>query len=456
MIKSCQNADHQLSPPSIIGTIDDWNNRSQLRKYYKLTDSDILYEIPFPDKLFFYFTEYIKETGFESNYVSHIPDEVRSNLKKYGMFEFPVSRMNNVDMIDRFNGKIYRIILSTDIFYTAGHLQQFIFIVINNSIGNMSDIYKYIEHITKYGIAKNIGKKTFVYSVASNTPFDVNWNLVGNIKNRSLDTIYINQLIKDEILNDIQKFLSDECQSFFDKTGIPYKRCFLLYGLPGTGKTSLVRSLASHFEKNIAILKLKSSSLDDQQLYKLAQTIPPDSILLIEDLDTTFSGQYGSDCKDTTTFNNMVNRVTLSGILDLLDGMNSYEKQLIFITCNNVKVFNNMFMRAGRIDRIYEFKPLNIETAKKMLLNFIDNIPNSTLDEMATFIDDYGKMVPVELQTVLLENGNDLNKIHNQLSKLTQEIKNRYQNLGNKCQDLFNNYYSGLYGYGDSYGMGYL
>ena len=59
--------------------------------------------------------------------------------------------------------------------------------------------------------------------------------------------------------------------------------------------------------------------------------------------------------------------------------MNSYEKQLIFITCNNVKVFNNMFMRAGRIDRIYEFKPLNKETAKQMFLNFIDNIPNSTL-----------------------------------------------------------------------------
>lgn len=456
MTKNCQMSDQPLPVPNIVGTIDDWNNRSQFRKYYKLTDNDIIYEIPFPDKLFFYFIEYIKDSGIESNYISHIPEEVRSNLKKYGMFEFPVSRLNNVDMTDRFNGKNYRIILSTDIFYASGHLQQFVFIVINKSDGKLSDIYDYLEHITQYGIKKHIGKKTFVYSVSSNTPFDINWNLVGNIKTRSLNTIYINQSIKDEILNDIQKFLSNECQIFFDKTGIPYKRCFLLYGLPGTGKTSLVRSLASHFEKNIAILKLKSSSLDDQQLYKLAQTIPPESILLIEDLDTTFSSQYGSECKDTTTFNNMVNRVTLSGILDLLDGMNSYEKQLIFITCNNVKVFNNMFMRAGRIDRIYEFKPLNKETAKQMLLNFIDNIPNSTLDEMASYIDDYGKMVPVELQTVLLENGNDLSKINHQLSKLTQEIKNRYHNLGTKCQDLFNNYYSGMYGFGDSYGMGYL
>ena len=76
MTKIVKMSDQPLPVPNIVGTIDDWNNRSQFRKYYKLTDNDIIYEIPFPDKLFFYFIEYIKDSGIESNYISHIPEKL--------------------------------------------------------------------------------------------------------------------------------------------------------------------------------------------------------------------------------------------------------------------------------------------------------------------------------------------------------------------------------------------
>ena len=36
---------------------------------------------------------------------------------------------------------------------------------------------------------------------------------------------------------------------------------------------------------------------------------------------------------------NMMNRISFNGIIDILDGINSYDKQLIFITCNNTKSF---------------------------------------------------------------------------------------------------------------------
>ena len=47
------------------------------------------------------------------------------------------------------------------------------------------------------------------------------------------------------LLDDIKKFISPESEELYERLGVPYKRNYLLHDPPGTGKTSIIRSIAS-------------------------------------------------------------------------------------------------------------------------------------------------------------------------------------------------------------------
>lgn len=113
--------------------------------------------------------------------------------------------------------------------------------------------------------------------------------------------VYQNAIWKDSSINVIKNkknvFLSLDNQKIFDtithfynskiiyqKKGIPYKKGILLYGLAGSGKSSTVYAVA--YEFNMSIYKLSLIGLNDSDLIKQIELIPPHSIILIEDIDT--------------------------------------------------------------------------------------------------------------------------------------------------------------------------
>jgi len=94
--------------------------------------------------------------------------------------------------------------------------------------------------------------------------------------------------------------------------GIPYRRGYLLYGPPGNGKSSLVEALAGELKLKICYLSLTKIN-DDDTLSRLMNSVPPSSIILIEDIDAIFAGRevaVGTYC-----------RVSFSGLLNALDGV---------------------------------------------------------------------------------------------------------------------------------------
>ncbi|WWC63636.1 uncharacterized protein I303_106241 [Kwoniella dejecticola CBS 10117] len=114
---------------------------------------------------------------------------------------------------------------------------------------------------------------------------------------RSWDSIFLPQALKDKVLSDTRNFLDN--RSFYRKRGLPWRRGWLLFGLPGTGKTSLITALASHFNLGIYIVNLGAKGIDDDYLLKLVTSIPPKSILLFEDIDCAFQGTRGNACTST-------------------------------------------------------------------------------------------------------------------------------------------------------------
>jgi mitochondrial chaperone BCS1 len=77
--------------------------------------------------------------------------------------------------------------------------------------------------------------------------------------------------------------------------GIPYRRGYLLYGPPGSGKSSFIQALAGELGYNICILNLGERALTDDRLNHLLSNAPERSILLLEDIDAAFTSRKLQD-----------------------------------------------------------------------------------------------------------------------------------------------------------------
>jgi len=180
------------------------------------------------------------------------------------------------------------------------------------------------------------------------------WNTLSKLPKRSCDTLYLPNTQLTDIINDLGDFL--EKRGKYLKYGIPYKRNYLFEGLPGTGKTSLIFTLASRFDLNIAIINF-SLSIDDATFMKSVSKLPDKCILVLEDIDALFVERKAGDANKSL--------VSFSGILNTLDGIARRDQQITFLTTNYVSKLDSALIRPGRIDKVLTFTYATMEQIKK-------------------------------------------------------------------------------------------
>ncbi|ODV84928.1 hypothetical protein CANARDRAFT_28665 [[Candida] arabinofermentans NRRL YB-2248] len=161
-------------------------------------------------------------------------------------------------------------------------------------------------------------------------------------KKRLVDSVILDKGIKESILNDIKEFL--QSGKWYHDRGIPYRRGYLLYGPPGSGKTSFIQALAGELDYNIAIMNISEPNLTDDRLAYLMNNIPERTILLLEDIDAAFNK------REQSKEQGYVAGVTFSGLLNALDGVSSAEEVLTFMTTNHPEKLDPALLRPGRID----------------------------------------------------------------------------------------------------------
>lgn len=194
------------------------------------------------------------------------------------------------------------------------------------------------------------------------------WKYISELPPRPLETIYLNPTDKQNLINDIIEFTQSENE--YVQLGIPYKRCYLLQGTPGSGKTSLIFAIASMLKKDVSVLNF-SSDINDTIFISAISQLTSDDILVLEDLDALFI--------DRSPVN--THGVSFSALLNVLDGVCRKDGMITFITTNHVELLDPALKRPGRIDYVMKFT----HATKQQIRQMYDKFRNGNDEEFEAF-----------------------------------------------------------------------
>src|SRR6266702_2841385 len=199
--------------------------------------------------------------------------------------------------------------------------------------------------------------------------------------------------------------------------GIPFRRGYLLYGAPGSGKTSIIHSLAGELGLDIYIISLSKAGLDDASLNSLIASLPEQCIAIMEDIDAAFTHGITRDISGTDLEDSRLRdpsrpgddddpddspkdkrdgarssggesgcKITLSGLLNALDGISAQEGRILFATTNRYHTLDPALTRPGRMDLHVEFRLASRYQSRELYKRFY--IPNTSEAEGASMDED--------------------------------------------------------------------
>ncbi|KAF6784037.1 hypothetical protein CSOJ01_15805 [Colletotrichum sojae] len=183
--------------------------------------------------------------------------------------------------------------------------------------------------------------KTIVYSAKG-----IDWQPLGEPrKKRPLGSVILDEGVKERVVGDVKEFLGQ--QQWYVDRGIPYRRGYLLFGPPGSGKTSFIQSLAGELDFSVAMINLSEMGMTDDKLAFLLTKLPRRSLLLLEDADAAFVNRRQRDADGYSGAS-----VTFSGLLNALDGLAAGEERIAFLTTNHIERLDPALIRPGRVDMV--------------------------------------------------------------------------------------------------------
>jgi ATP-dependent Zn protease len=276
----------------------------------------------------------------------------------------------------------------------------------------------------------NHGNKNYI-TARKDLQFSLNYFYT----NKNLDNIFGEAI--DIIKKRVRFFVNNE--DWYKRKGIPYTLGILLSGIPGAGKTSLIKAIANETKRHIFNIEL-SDNITKTQLNNLfykeeisveskifggnSETfvIPTNQrIYVFEDIDcmseivfkreeekeqdennnniTFLENIYDEEEKNNYKKNskNINENLDLSFLLNLIDGVLETPSRIMIITSNHPEKLDPAFIRPGRIDINVKFE----NCSRKTVCQMINHIYNKEVDE--NLLSDKTK-TPAEVNNILFTN----------------------------------------------------
>lgn len=200
---------------------------------------------------------------------------------------------------------------------------------------------------------------------------------------------------------------------WYELRGIPHTLGIMLHGIPGAGKTSTIKAIAKDTGRHIFSLALRpyttckqltslfydetvhvTGSDGAQQTYRIPLN---KRVYVIEDIDCLTDvvlEREGTEGKKKQQHNETL---TLSFLLNLLDGVLETPGRILVITSNYPERIDKALIRPGRIDVKVEFKKADRQFILDMLNHFYEC--DKGLEEIPVTIADY--FTPAEVMEAM-------------------------------------------------------
>ncbi len=227
----------------------------------------------------------------------------------------------------------------------------------------------------------NIPPKTICQTIISK-------EIVSEIVNsdfKSFDTMYLREVDEKKLLSVLSKFKSNK--ELLKSLGLPNKLCVMLDGLPGTGKSSTILTIASYLKKDIYYLSFGDTIETNEDLQMIFDHVVKNcngGIIVAEDIDAVGSllhtrtsniKQNATETVETTT-----QKLSLAYVLNLLQGTITPDNLIFIATTNYIEKLDPAFYRHGRFDVRITFKLADYYQMNKIYNKFFQrSIPNNLI-----------------------------------------------------------------------------
>lgn len=317
----------------------------------------------------------------------YVKSERMDNVKNFYYKNFWDNWVSRVDGKNR-GKKIDNLFFSYGHFFVKFNNKRIFLSKTNRVVDNSMDPWKSVKQsITLYSFNKKVifdllhHIESTYYNDTINYYFnsDGETKMLGPIGSKQFEHIFLNDNLVETIRNDVDKFINSEEQ--YCKLGIKYKRTYLFYGPAGTGKSSLATAIANHSGRNILSINV-SKDMTDATLIKVIAGRPDKAIILFEDIDCLFANLKRSEnveeSKEGEKKDNSI-KVTLSCILNILDGAYTPEDVIFILTTNHIDKLDDAIRRDGRTDLKLEITRPNVATITRYL-EYVHNQTGKPID----------------------------------------------------------------------------
>lgn len=284
-----------------------------------------------------------------------------------------------------------------------------------------------IQQTYEYTIQNEFGQRRFYFdeiprgttsSTTSNKYYT--FTMYEFSTNKSLNNLFGEEV--DRVRQRVERFKDAE---WYHSKGVPHTLGILMHGAPGTGKTSLIKSIAHDLKRhiiNVSITKTTTKAQLKQLFYSDILHVATDDggqssmrqvripirerLYVIEEVDThqsvMLSRQIVSNIEPELTdedrrnigimgmdrWKDMVKtqepRVDLGDVLTILDGVLEVPQRIILMTTNHPDKLDPAILRPGRMDIVIEFKNCSVSQLKQFFEHYYgtDRMHNMVFDDI--------------------------------------------------------------------------
>ena len=211
------------------------------------------------------------------------------------------------------------------------------------------------------------------------------------------------------MLKDFQSALKSN--SRFNGYG-SYNLGFMLYGLPGTGKTTFIKAICNYLNRNAFIIDMRQVKTNETFRNLFSEESVKSKVFVLEEFDcvqgifdrtinavdntTNQKSEFerrklellkvlASSTNDTKKdieaevkkltdeISNLENKLTIDNILTILDGPQEMRGRVMIATTNMIDKIDPALLREGRFDLKIKLENLNCEEIRELLLKMFEN-----------------------------------------------------------------------------------